>query len=135
MVPGAGDYRVLSHPHGTVPTMAVTFPDVPTGEDLTVSATAYLTWRKCPERALARFEGAYDSGSIATFRGIVAHRVFARHLTEGPIEADDFRQVCRQEIGKGLNSALVSLGLKPSELDAVVEDVLDRVFAAFCIGK
>lgn len=116
-------YEVLSLSANTILTMAVTFPDVPSGEDLMVSATAYLTWLRCPERALARFEGHYGEGSVATFRGIVAHRVFARHLMDGPIEDVDFRQVCREEIGKGLNPSLAALGLKPSQLDALVEEV------------
>jgi hypothetical protein len=103
--------------------MAATFPDLPQGQDLTVSATAFLTWLRCPERALARIEGEYGTGSLAAFRGIVAHRVFARHLNDGPIEDADLRQVCREEIGKGLNPAMVSLGLKARDVDAVVEEV------------
>lgn len=110
--------------------MAVAFPDVPPGEDVTISATAFLTWLRCPERALARIEGTYDAGSMAAFRGVVAHRVFARHLVAGPIEPSDLRQVCREEIGKGLNPSMVSLGLRPSEVDAVVEEVRE-LYASF----
>lgn len=103
--------------------MVLTFPDVPSGQDLTISATAYVTWLRCPERALARFEGKYDKGSIATFKGIVAHRVFARHLCDGPISDDAMVQVCREEIGKGLNEAMVEIGMKPSGLAAMVEEI------------
>lgn len=49
--------------------------------------------------------------------------MFARHLTDGPISDDEWTTTCRQEIGSSMNPKLVSLGLKPSELTAVIEEV------------
>ncbi len=93
------------------------------GEDVMVSATAFLTWRRCPERALARYEGTYDAQTIASFRGSLAHRIFARHLREGPIDGEHLKLACREEIGRSLNPAFVELGLGPNRLDGVVEEV------------
>jgi RecB family exonuclease len=103
--------------------MAVTFPEMVQGEDVTVSATAFLTWRRCPERALARHEGTFDTATVAAFRGSLAHRIFARHLRDGPIDDATLVQACREEIGKSLNPPLVELGLTPSRLGRVFEEV------------
>ncbi len=55
--------------------------------------------------------------------GSLAHRIFARHLSKGPIADDDFVQACREEIGNSnLNHKVGSL-LKPSELAGVIEEV------------
>lgn len=113
----------MSHPVDTIAGMAVTFPEMVQGEDVMVSATAFLTWRRCPERALARYEGTYDAQTIASFRGSLAHRIFARHLRDGPIPGEHLGRACREEIGRSLNPAFVELGLSPRRLDGVVEEV------------
>jgi hypothetical protein len=98
-------------------------PDVTPGEALAVSATLYTTYLKCPEQALGRLRGHYPAESRASFRGGLAHRVFARHLEEGPIEAGRIEQVCREEIGKSLNPKIAALGMKPSELKGLIREV------------
>lgn len=95
------------------------------GADVTVSATLFMTYSRCPDQALGRLHGLYPEESRASFRGGLAHRVFARHLSSGPIESGQFEHVCREEIGAGLNPALGSLGLRPSELAAVIKEVGD----------
>ena len=55
--------------------------------------------------------------------GGLAHRVFARHLKTGPIEPGGLEQVCREEIGSSMNPKLGSLGLKPSDIRTVIEQV------------
>jgi hypothetical protein len=101
----------------------ISFPEVRPGEALTVSATLYQTFARCPEQAAGRTRGVYGPESRASFVGGLAHRVFARHLTGGPIAADRFEQVCREEIGGSMNPKLGALGLKPSDLGRVVEEV------------
>lgn len=103
--------------------MAVAFPEMVQGEDVMVSATSFLTWRRCPERALARYEGVYDAPTVASFRGSLAHRIFARHLREGPIDGEDLMLACREEIGRSLNPSFVELGLSPARLAGVVEEI------------
>ncbi len=98
---------------------------MPPGEPLVVSATTYTTYLRCPEQARARVMGTYPEDSESSFRGILAHRVFARHLTDGAVDRDDFARVCREEIGKSLNPKMVSLRLKPSRVSAVVHEVQD----------
>lgn len=101
----------------------IDFPEVAPGPDVTVSATAYLTWLRCPDRALARHLGHYDEDTVPTFRGSLAHRVFSRHLVDGPIGDDELTLVCRQEVGRSLNPAMVAIGMKPKEFSAVVAEV------------
>jgi len=63
------------------------------------------------------------------FRGILAHRLFARHLVDGPIAPEEFEAVCRQEAGTHLGNSMASLSLKPSEFRAItaeVEELYDR---------
>lgn len=107
----------------------ITFPDVQEGEALPVSATLYVTYRSCPQQALGRLQGIYPPDSIPSFRGSLAHRVFARHLTSGPISDERFSQACREEIGAPdghLNMKLASLELnRPSNLARVVAEVGD----------
>ncbi len=100
-------------------------PHITPGEALAVSATLYTTYRKCPEQALGRLRGQYPAESRASFRGGLAHRVFARHLEEGPIAEVGIEQVCREEIGKSLNPKVATLGLKPSELRGLIREVAD----------
>lgn len=102
----------------------VRFPPMVDGEPLTVSATLYLTYRRCPRQALARVRGIYPDDTVASFRGGLAHRVFARHLTAGPISDERFEQVCREEIGTGMNVTLSAVGLgRPSRLRRVIDEV------------
>lgn len=99
-------------------------PVVP-GGDLRISATAYVAFRQCPERANVRFQGRYGVATRASFTGSLAHQMFKRHLTSGPIDETSFGQVCREEIGNTsrLNNTLGELRLKPSEVAGIVEEV------------
>ncbi len=100
------------------------FPAVLPGEPLKISASTYVAYRQCPDLARARLEGAWGPETRAGFTGGLAHRLFARHLVEGPIESGDLEQVCRQEIGtSNLNYKLGSLGMKPSQLGQVIDEV------------
>lgn len=101
------------------------FPTVPEGAPITVSATLFTTYLRCPDEARGRLEGAYPEDTVASFKGVLAHRIFARHLTEGVLAPEAFEQSCREEIGKSLNPKLGSLGLKPSRLQALVREVGD----------
>lgn len=107
----------------------IAFPDIPPGERVAVSATLYVAYRSCPQQALGRLQGVYPSDSIASFRGSLAHRVFARHLTSGPIREEDLIQTCREEIGAPeghLNMKLAPLELnRPSQLAPVLAEVSD----------
>jgi predicted RecB family nuclease len=109
-----------------------TLDQVPEGDRLTVSATLYVTYRRCPQQALARVQGIYAAPTRASFKGALMHRLIARHLSSGPIDDGDLALVCRQETGANLNAQLGGVGLKPSEFDAVVHEVgeLYRRFAA-----
>lgn len=56
--------------------------------------------------------------------GGLAHRVFKRHLEDGPIPTEQFTNVCRQEIGdSNLNYKMASLEIKPSTLTPIIEEV------------
>lgn len=105
------------------------FRRIPPGDEFPVSATLYVTYLKCPQQALARVKGVYPEPSIDLFRGSLAHRIFARHLVEGPIAADEFTTVCREEAGTHLGGTMASLTLKPSEfrtLTAEIDDLYHR---------
>lgn len=99
------------------------FPPVVPGEDLVLSASTFVTFERCPEQAAGRMRGVYGPESRSSFLGGLAHRVFARHLTSGPIDDSQFANVCREEIGVGLNPKLAALGMKPSQLSSVIDDV------------
>ena len=102
----------------------VAFPHVEPGAPLVVSATLYRTYRNCPDQALGRLQGAYPPETLVSFKGGLAHRVFARHLEHGPIDVARFTQVCREEIGGGLNPKLSAVGInKPSALAPVIAEV------------
>lgn len=89
-----------------------------------MSATTYVAYRRCAESAAARLRGLYGPDSKIAFRGGLAHRVFARHLSVGPIETDGFEMACRQEIGSSnMNMKVADLGLKPSEIRNLIEEV------------
>jgi RecB family exonuclease len=95
------------------------------GEDLSVSATTFVAFKQCPASAVARLQGIYGPESRASFKGTLAHRIFARHLGSGPIDAAAVAAACREEIGKGLNAKMAALGLKPSELASIIQEVGD----------
>jgi len=101
------------------------FDDLAPGEPLTVSATLYTTYRQCPQQALGRLQGLYPPTTRASFKGSLAHRIFARHLQSGPIPTDEFELVCRSEAGSNLGEAMASLHMKPSEFRAVVAEIRD----------
>ncbi|MGD2102204.1 MAG: PD-(D/E)XK nuclease family protein [Acidimicrobiia bacterium] len=104
--------------------MLVRFPHVIPGDEIRVSATTYVTWKKCPDSANARLQGKYGPESRASFLGNLAHRVFSRHLESGEIPAGEFDAVCKEEIGRsGLNYKMAELGMKPSSLTSVIEEV------------
>jgi hypothetical protein len=102
----------------------IEFPAVAPGERLVVSASAFVTYERCPESANARFRGEYGPPSRASFVGGLAHRVFARHLQQGPISSDEFEQVCKEEIGSApsLNLSMGDLGVKPSQIPGLVAE-------------
>jgi hypothetical protein len=83
-----------------------------------------VAFRQCPDNALARLAGRWGPESRPAFVGGLAHRIFAKHLTEEPIGREQFAQVCRSEIGgSSLNHKLAALGLKPSQLGRVIDEV------------
>jgi hypothetical protein len=94
------------------------------GDAIKVSASTYVTYKKCPAQAGARLQGIYGPESRPAFLGILAHRIFSRHLTSGPIPPEDFVQACREEIGgSALNNKLGELEMRPSALAAAIEEV------------
>ncbi|MGI9528225.1 MAG: RecB family exonuclease [Acidimicrobiia bacterium] len=107
-----------------------TLSQVPEGESLGVSATLFVTYRRCPQQALARLHGVYPEPSVASFKGALAHRLIARHLEDGPIDEAELPLVCRKETGANLNGQMAAIGLKPSEFGAVVSEVSD-IYARF----
>jgi hypothetical protein len=105
------------------------FPAVRPGDPIVVSATLYTTFLQCPEQAAGRLRGEFGPETRRSFVGGLAHRIFARHLTGGPIE--EMSAACREEIGSGMNVKLRALGLRPSELSRVVEEV-GALYERFC---
>ncbi len=103
----------------------IAFPAVPAGPDVVVSASTYLVYRQCPEQAAGRLRGEYGPDTARSFVGGLSHRIFARHLRDGPIEAGAVQQACREEIGAGMNPKLASLGLRPSALAGLIREVGD----------
>lgn len=88
-----------------------------------VSASLYTTWLRCPAQAQARLAGHYQADTVAQFKGLLAHRIFARHLNDGPIRPADFERVCRAEIGGSqLNWKMAGLGLGPADIRQIIED-------------
>ena len=101
----------------------VAFPAVVDGDDIRVSATTYVTYKKCPGQAdrLREFSGLTRR---ASFLGSLTHRMFSRHLTAGPIASDDFVRPTREEIGgSALDHKLGPLEIKPSILASVIVEV------------
>ncbi len=103
----------------------IDFPEIAEGDPVVVSATVYATYLRCPDQARARLAGEYPAESQVAFRGMLAHRLFARHLSSGPVPSEALSQSCREEIGRSLNPKLAALRLKPSRLEAVVREVGD----------
>jgi len=104
--------------------MKVSIPHVIPGDRLRLSASTYVTWKKCPESANTRLKGIYGPDSRPAFLGSLAHRIFSRHLTAGAIRSEEFVQACREEIGgSNLNHKLAGLEMKPSSLAGVIEEV------------
>jgi hypothetical protein len=102
----------------------LTFPSVEPGDDLAISASTWVTYLRCPDQARARLEGIYGPDSRASFSGGLAHSVFAQHLRDGPIPADEFEDTCKRAIGSSnLNYKLAAVGLKPSTLGGVIHEV------------
>lgn len=101
----------------------IEFRSLPIGEPLSVSASLYTTYLRCPAQALAHAQGFYGPENRASFSGMLAHRVFARHLISGAITDGDFAMVCREEIGQAMNPKLGALRLRPSELRGVIAEV------------
>jgi hypothetical protein len=96
---------------------------VRSGDPLTVSASLFVAFVRCPEQAGGRVRGLFPVETRRSFVGGLAHRIFARHLTRGPIEAEGLAAACREEIGAGMNQKLAALAVKPSELGRVIEEV------------
>ncbi len=115
----------------------IPFPSPPPGDPVKVSATTFVTWRRCPESARARLDGHYGPETRHGFVGALAHRVFARHLLRGPVEDPMLEQVCREEIGAALNPKMSDLGLRPSQLREVIDEVGDlyRRFRRLATGR
>jgi len=104
--------------------MIVSIPHVIPGDALRISASTYVAWKKCPESANSRLKGIYGPDTRPAFQGILAHRIFSRHLTAGPIASEEFAQACKEEIGgSNLNHKLAGLEMKPSSLAGVIEEV------------
>jgi hypothetical protein len=104
--------------------MPLSIPHAVPGDEIRVSASTYVAWKKCPESANVRLQGRYGPDTKPAFLGTLAHRVFSRHLTSGPISPEEFVQACKEEIGgSSLNMKLVGLNMKPSALAAVIEEV------------
>lgn len=104
--------------------MIVSIPRVSPGDEIRLSASTYVAWKKCPDSANARLQGIYGPDTRPAFLGSLAHRIFARHLTSGPIATEEFVQACKEEIGgSNLNHKLAGLSLKPSALAGVIEEV------------
>ena len=126
---GFWQYRAILRGLDTI-TVVLRFPSVVAGDPVVVSASTYMSYRTCPEQAVARLRGHYPADTRASFRGGLAHRVFARHLAEGPIEVEALQSVCREEIGQALNPAMGRVGLKPSELKGLITEIGD-LYARF----
>lgn len=104
--------------------VSVAIPEVIEGDEIKVSASTYVTWKRCPESANARLQGVYGPDTKAAFLGNLAHRIFARHLSSGPIASEEFVRACKEEIGAStLNQKLGGLEIKPSTLAGVIEEV------------
>ena len=90
----------------------VSAPDLPSGSPLRISASGFMAYLDCPSLFGARLDGKYGAESLASFRGALAHAVFARHLEGGEIADHEFDNVCRRAIGGSvINYKMANLGL------------------------
>jgi hypothetical protein len=105
------------------PSETLSLPPVVAGPPITISASTYVQYLRCPEQAAARIRGIFPEDTRASFKGGLAHRVFARHLERGEIAATDLDQVCREEIGQAMNQKLAALRMRPPELWGVIREV------------
>ncbi len=104
--------------------MLVAIPHVIPGDQVRLSASTYVAWKRCPDSANARLQGIYGPDTRPAFLGSLAHRIFSRHLTGGSIASDEFVQACREEIGGStLNNKLAGLEMRPSALAGMIEEV------------
>jgi hypothetical protein len=104
--------------------VVIRFPETAPGDAIRISATTYVSYKQCPAQAGARLQGVYGPDSRPSFLGGLAHRIFSRHLTSGPIASEEFVLACREEIGgSSLNNKLGDLELRPSALAGVIEEV------------
>ena len=101
----------------------ISFPALSQGEAISVSASLFVSYLACPGKAFGQLMGNYAPETKASFSGILAHRIFARHHVEGAIADEVFVAACREEIGQALNPKLASLALRPSELRSVIAEV------------
>lgn len=99
------------------------FDELAPGQPMSVSATLYTTYVRCPQQALGRVQGIYGPPSKAAFRGSLAHKVFARHLEDGEIAPGQFEQVCKETVGEQLGEQMAALRMKPSEFRSIVAEV------------
>jgi hypothetical protein len=107
--------------------MNLVFPEVVPGDALRISASTFQNWKRCPGNAEARLRGLHPPESRHSFAGSLAHRLFKRHLTDGPIPEEEFAMVCRQEIGStNLKFRLAEAGLrKISDLEPLFDEARD----------
>ena len=115
----------------------IEFPPIQPGEPISVSATTYIAYRRCPAQALGRFQGRYPKESKASFRVGLTHGLIARHLQSGPL--DDPEQAAREVIGSTkLNNKIAAAGLnRPSLLGPVISEASDlyRRFATLPVDE
>jgi hypothetical protein len=112
--------------------MAVAFPAMHPGDPVRISASTFVAWKKCPGSAEARLQGHYPPDTRASFTGSLAHLIFARHLSDGPIADESFAQACREEIGdSNLNFKMGGLDLgRMTALQPLISEVRD-LYARF----
>lgn len=70
--------------------------------------------------------GVYSADTRHSLRGMLAHRMFYRHLVDGELEPDEIENACLEEIGERYNNRLPALGLaKMSTLRPLIREVGD----------
>ncbi|MCZ7533477.1 MAG: PD-(D/E)XK nuclease family protein [Acidimicrobiia bacterium] len=99
------------------------FDHLASGGSFNVSATLYTAYLECPQRALGRLQGFYGKPSIASFKGQLAHKIFATHFDEGEIRDEDFSHVCRVAAGTHFGGTMGELRMSKSGFDAIVLEI------------
>lgn len=109
----------------------IDFPPIEPGRPIQISATTYISYRRCPAQGLGRYAGFFPRESKPSFRGGLAHGLIARHLQSGPL--DDPYQAAREFIGNSpLNFKMAGAGLnRPSLLGPVISEAVD-LYRRFC---